>query len=171
MDAKVSKLSFSVNPWGYPPSVFGIVPHVDGIGLTELVDTFEREHSFGITGNYDGLIPQYFNFGGSLYRYYLGQFSADSYWARRDRIVLLSCKGCGEFGCWPLECHVQVIEDQVLWTRFRQPHRLQQDYSDFGPFIFDAVQYRTALAHLQSIFQWIASMNPLSASKDNMPLS
>jgi hypothetical protein len=36
----------------------------------------------------------------------------------------------------------------VTWHAFRQPHREERDYTDFGPFRFDADEYVAALERL-----------------------
>jgi hypothetical protein len=51
-------------------------------------------------------------------------------------------------GCWPLVCWVAVDDRHVTWQSFEQPYRKGRDYSAFGPFMFDLVQYREALAGL-----------------------
>jgi hypothetical protein len=36
----------------------------------------------------------------------------------------------------------------VVWDTFKQPHRTLQDYSDFGPFVFNAEQYTKAVVEI-----------------------
>jgi hypothetical protein len=38
-----------------------------------------------------------------------------------------------------------------MWDSFQQPHRKERDYSDFGPIVFDAQQYREAVSALRSV--------------------
>lgn len=143
-----SKVLFSVARADDDAALFTIVPFVDGVSLITLVDAFERARSFEPVGGYRGIAPTLFDFG-PLDRYLLGQFGGDSYWAKIGVIYLLGCE-CGEVGCWPLQCHVQVTDQQVTWGQFMQPHRPERDYSGFGPFEFNPIQYREAIALLQS---------------------
>jgi len=38
--------------------------------------------------------------------------------------------------------------DTVIWDTFKQLRRPLQDYSDFGPFVFDAEQYTKAVVEI-----------------------
>jgi hypothetical protein len=144
-----SKVSFSVVRSGDASlAPFTVVPLVDGVSLAALVETFEMAHSFDPAGGYGGLAPTLFDFG-PLDRYLLGQVGGGSYWAGLGGIYLFGCE-CGEVGCWPLQCKVRVTDRQVIWTQFTQPHRPERDYSSFGPFVFDNIQYREAIARLNS---------------------
>jgi len=74
---------------------------------------------------------------------------------RRDgKVALLTCRGCGEIGCWPLLVRIVVGPWQVVWSEFEQPHRSGRgrvrawDYDGFGPFVFDRDQYQEALQAL-----------------------
>jgi hypothetical protein len=143
-----AKVCFSIAAVGESRPEISVTPSVDSTSLGELVAAFEAEQHFEPAGGYGGLIPQFFNHG-SFDRYLLGEFDEDSYWARRDGIYLLGCS-CGEVGCWPLLCKVEVDGGTVTWSRFRQPHRPDRDYSQFGPFVFDADQYREVVAALSA---------------------
>ena len=72
-----------------------------------------------------------------------------SVWQEMGGIYVLGCD-CGEAGCWPLLCRVRLAGDTVIWDQFRQPHRPTRDYTQFGPFVFDAEQYRTAAMNIQT---------------------
>jgi hypothetical protein len=142
-------LSFTVNQMeGHEPEVLSLTPVLSGIPLTELVESFERQHGFEPTGGYRGLIPMWFGLTppspppgyGSLEHYFIGRDGQ----GHRLGHSLLECQ-CGNVGCWPLCARIVVAERTVVWDSFRQPHRPLRDYSDFGPFIFDAEQYRKAV--------------------------
>lgn len=49
---------------------------------------------------------------------------------------------------WPFVATVTVVGDVVTWSHFRQPHRDQRDYEEFGPFILDSADYRAQLTRL-----------------------
>jgi len=119
-----------------------LIPVVDGISLTQLVADYESAHGMVPSGGYAGLIPAHFNFG-DLTAYYLGQ--SERQWPGTGRMWLLGCD-CGEVGCWPLEVTTTIMDGQVTWTDFRQPHRPDWDYAEFGPFTFEETQYRDAIA-------------------------
>jgi hypothetical protein len=140
-----ASLSFQVQPF---EGAVAITPVLNGTSLTEMISTFEREQHFEPAGGYVGLIPQWFNYG-SLERYFLGDFDQNSYFARMGRIYLLGCQ-CGEVGCWPLLARIRLEGDAIVWDAFEQPHRKERDYFQFGPFSFEAKQYREALGSLPS---------------------
>ncbi|MER5386805.1 hypothetical protein ABT040_42330 [Streptomyces sp. NPDC002688] len=123
--------------------VFEVVPRIDGIPLTELIDTFEIGAGMRPAGDaYGGLIPQYFRFG-PMDDHFHGQ-STDS---TRAKTPVLGC-ACGDWGCWPLKTRITVTADLVIWDSFEQPHRTTRDYTRFGPFQFDRHQYDDALRAL-----------------------
>jgi hypothetical protein len=147
--APTAAVSFFVEEFGsYQPAVHAVVPLVNGTALTDLVSAFEGEHGYEPVGGYGGLIPEFFKYG-SLDRYFMGEFEPDSYWTRLGGLYVLGCD-CGEVGCWPLLCQVSREGNAVVWDQFRQPHRKDRDYSQFGPFVFDAVQYLVAVKDLQA---------------------
>src|SRR5215472_4266512 len=123
-----------------------IVPNINAVSLTDLVEEFERQEQFDPPlGGYAGLIPEYFNFG-RLDRYFLNEFEPDSYFTKYP-VYLLGCK-CGEVGCWPLTCQIKIDPETVTWHRFMQPDRRERDYSQFGPFVVDGEQYRRTVVDL-----------------------
>jgi hypothetical protein len=141
-------LSFSITPHGAPQfDLRAVTPVVNGIQLSVLVTEFEREEKFDLCGGYGGLIPELFNYG-PLDRYFLADFEAGSYFADYGAIYLLGCGHCGEVGCWPITCKVTVGPGTVIWQGFSQPHRPDRSYWRFGPFVFDLVQYKKAVADL-----------------------
>jgi hypothetical protein len=127
-------------------SICRVVPAIDGIALTQLISTFEREHGFQPENGYGGLVPQHYNYG-PLDRYFMGDFDAGSHWKNLGGVWLLGCE-CGEVGCWPLQCRLRSDGPMITWDSFRQPHRPERDYSQFGPFIFAQDQYKAAVANL-----------------------
>jgi hypothetical protein len=142
---KKERISFTIQP---VEQTLAITPAVDGTPLPEIIAAFEREQHFEPAGGYGGLIPAWFKYG-ALDRYFVGDFEKDSYFARINRVYLLGCE-CGEVGCWPLMARIKTEGEFVMWDSFEQPHRKERDYSGFGPFVFDAKQYREAVAALRS---------------------
>jgi hypothetical protein len=61
----------------------------------------------------------------------------------RENIYVLG-RECGEVGCWPLCCRVELAAEVVVWKHFEQPHRPDRDYSSFGPFAFLRDSYQRA---------------------------
>ncbi|MEV6608890.1 hypothetical protein [Kutzneria sp. NPDC051319] len=123
--------------------VLEVVPRVDGVPLTELIDRFETGAQMQPAGDaYGGLIPQFFRFGPMD-----DHFRGRSTNAMGPKTPVLGCE-CGEWGCWPLMARVTVTDDVVIWDCFEQPHRTTRDYTGFGPFRFDRRQYDAALHDL-----------------------
>jgi len=142
---RTARVSFTIQPL---EGTVVVMPLVDGTLLSEMIAAFEREQHFEPAGGYGGLIPEWFKYG-PLDRYFLGDFESDSYFARMGRVYLLGCQ-CGEVGCWPLLARIRVGDESVTWDSFQQPHRKERDYSGFGSVVFDAQQYREAVAALRS---------------------
>jgi hypothetical protein len=142
---KQARISFTVQPF---EGATAVIPVVDGTLLSEMISAFEREQHFEPAGGYGGLIPEWFKYG-ALDRYFLGDFEKDSYFARLERVYVLGCQCC-EVGCWPLLARISVGDESVTWDSFQQPHRKERDYSGFGPIVFEAQQYREAVAALRS---------------------
>jgi hypothetical protein len=137
---EICALSFAIGPLSDDESVLSIVPILNGVRLTALVEQFERECHYEPAGGYAGIVPTQFNFG-PLDQYFLA-INADRHW-------LLGCE-CGEAGCWPLEARIVMKERETVWDRFKQPFRPERDYSSFGPFRFDPDQYRQSVIELAS---------------------
>ncbi|MEV7931143.1 hypothetical protein [Kitasatospora sp. NPDC088779] len=126
-------------------SVLEVVPYIDGTPLTDLIDQFETDAEMQPSGDaYGGLIPQFFQFG-SMEDHFHGRSNG----ATGPKTPVLGCE-CGEWGCWPLMASITVTPDHVTWDSFEQPHRKTRDYSGFGPFQFDRLQYADAVQVLSA---------------------
>jgi hypothetical protein len=124
-----------------------VVPRVDGIPLTELIDGFEVNAGMRPAGGtYGGLIPRYFRFG-PMDDHFRGQ-SADPV---GPKTPVLGC-ACGDWGCWPLMARITVTADLVIWDSFEQPHRTSRSYTAFGPFQFGRRQYDGTLQPVRAAF-------------------
>ena len=141
--ARIAALSFLTDRSG---GQCRVVPVIDGTPLTELISTFEHEHGFQPENGYGGLIPQNYDYG-PLDRYLMGDFDPDSHWLNLSGVWLVGCE-CGEVGCWPLQGRIRSDGQTVTWDSFKQPHRPDRDYSQFGPFSFVQDQYKAAVAVL-----------------------
>jgi hypothetical protein len=118
-------------------------PKIDASFLAELVETYEASVSYDPAGGYAGIVPDYFNCG-DLRDYWLGKLSGLPFFDQSGEQALLGCD-CGTAGCWPLLGHVEITEDEVTWSDFRQPHRPERSYDGFGPFRFTKNDYTQAI--------------------------
>ena len=143
-----STLTFVIEPLDERCPALSIVPVVNDIRLTQLIEDFERGHNYQPTGGYAGLVPGHFNFG-PLEKYFLAE--TPSVPIEKIGHYLLGCS-CGEVGCWPLTARIVVDAQQVIWEGFSQPFRPNRDYSSFGPFVFSLEQYRRTVHGLLSAF-------------------
>ncbi|MFD5326900.1 hypothetical protein [Streptomyces sp. NPDC127092] len=120
-----------------------VVPYIDGVPLTALIDTFEIAAEMQPAGDvYGGLIPEFFRFG-PMKEHFFGRSTN----AMGPKTPVLGCE-CGEWGCWPLMADITTTADFVVWDAFEQPHRQTREYTAFGPFQFDRGQYDAALLAL-----------------------
>ncbi|MEV6021410.1 MULTISPECIES: hypothetical protein [unclassified Streptomyces] len=120
--------------------VLEVVPCVDGVPLTSLIDQFETGARMRPAGGaYGGLLPQFFRFG-RLEDHFHGRPTGEM----GPKTPVLGC-ACGDCGCWPLMAGITVTSAHVVWDSFEQPHRTARDYSGFGPFRFDRRQYDHAV--------------------------
>jgi hypothetical protein len=142
---EICTLSFAIEPLSDDDPVPSIVPIVNGIRLTALVEEFERQHLYEPVGGYAGMVPTHFNFG-PIDQYFLATSMAPPF---VDKRWLLGCE-CGEVGCWPLEAHIVANQREFIWEGFKQPFRPERDYSSFGPFRFEHDQYRRSVIELAS---------------------
>ncbi|YCK33215.1 hypothetical protein ACNF49_03645 [Actinomadura sp. ATCC 39365] len=125
------------------PSVY---PHmdilIDGINLIELARVVELPLASNpsIAGAYAGLLERDLICWPSTH--FLG--APHLQWFSEGETVLLGCE-CGEWECWPLTAQVEVTEQIVTWSGFRNGHRRNWDLGALGPFVFDRQQYEVAL--------------------------
>lgn len=118
---------------------YEVVPQVDGVPLTELIDRFELAAGMKPAGDaYGGLVTRAFRFDATENHFH-GQPA--------NPTPVLACD-CGDRGCWPLMAHITVTPTVVAWDAFGQPFRPTRDYTAFGPFEFARPQYDLALADL-----------------------
>ncbi|MEU7187498.1 hypothetical protein [Streptomyces sp. NPDC045470] len=121
-----------------------VIPCIDGMPLTDLIDRFETGAGMQPAGDaYGGIFPQLFPYG-PMEDHFHGR-SADTW----GMTLLLGCE-CGEPGCWPLTARITVTGDLVIWDSFEQSHRPERDYTAFGPFRFDRNRYRDAVQALSA---------------------
>ena len=139
--------SFAIEPLPDTNAVLSIVPIMNGIRLTALIEEFERESQYEPAGGYAGIVPAHVNFD-PLDQYFLATNPNSSF---ADRLWLLGCS-CGEVGCWPLEARIAINEREIVWEHFKQPFRPERDYSPFGSFRFDHDQYQQSVMELASAF-------------------
>ncbi|MGH3146336.1 MAG: hypothetical protein ACRDTR_11110 [Rubrobacter sp.] len=122
-------------------SVGAVSIFVNGRDLTEIAREIElpsaaHEGKPDIAGSYVGLKPEAVFLPS---RRLLGR-PEERYADRYGKIAVLGC-GCGVVGCWPLLVSIAVLEDEVFWNDFEQPHRGRWRYDALGPFVFDRSQY------------------------------
>jgi len=157
-------LSFAISQFDdYEPKTLSITPVLSGISLIDLVESFERKHGVEPAGAYSGLVLRFARTPPppppevcSLEHYFTGTASL----GYPPGHYLLDCE-CGFPGCWPLCARILMRGTTVVWDTFKQPHRPLQDYSDFGPFVFDAEQYTKAVVEVAAQdtelgFAWLA---------------
>ncbi|EFV14276.1 hypothetical protein [Segniliparus rugosus] len=140
--AGFSSIAFVLQEFESWALLAGVVPVVDGTSLVELAAQYEARAGFVPSGGYAPLTSS----PGTLLAYYLGETSDDMLFGE-GKTALLGCS-CGEAGCWPFCCRIQVSRNSVTWSGFGQPFRPERDYEGFGPFVFDRGEYEAALAAL-----------------------
>lgn len=92
---EICSLSFAVVPLSQEEPLPSVVPVLNGVRLTNLIEGFERAHHYEPAGGYAGLVPSNFNFG-PLDQYFMA-IGTDSIFVD-ERHYLLGCQ-CGEVGC------------------------------------------------------------------------
>ncbi|MGW6726046.1 hypothetical protein ACWF9G_09095 [Nocardia sp. NPDC055029] len=141
----ISEIGFDYRPG--PPGrtdAHRIMPRIDTIPLTDLIDTFEIRAGMEPAGDaYGGLAPLFFRFE-SANDHFHGSSSLT-----RQKTLVLACS-CGELGCWPLLTRISLTGDLVVWDCFEQPYRTTRNYTAFGPFLFDRNQYDKAVQELDA---------------------
>ena len=137
-------LSFVIERTSEEVPLSSVIPAVNGVRLTKLVEDHDLQAGNQPAGGFGGLVRGSFNFG-PWDRYFI----ADPPNRKIERIghYLLGCT-CGEVTCWPLAARIARQGDLMVWDCFRQPNRPERDYSSFGPFKFKIDQYRQAVLAL-----------------------
>ena len=91
---RICTLSFAIEPLEKGAPALSIVPLVNEVQLTLMVEEFEREHNYEPACGYAGLVPSAFNFG-LLDRYFIAENRNEAY--NKIGYYLLGCN-CGEVG-------------------------------------------------------------------------
>ncbi|MFE5475893.1 hypothetical protein ACFQ9R_09335 [Nocardia sp. NPDC056541] len=151
----ISEIGFDYRPGPPGPTdVPQIMPRIDTIPLTDLIDTFEISADLEpVGGRYGGLVPLFVRFESAE-----EHFHGSSPLTMGQKTPVLACS-CGDFGCWPLLTRITSTGDLVVWDHFEQPYRTTRDCAAFGPFLFDRNQYDKAV---QSLDAAIAAPVPTS---------
>ena len=149
----MNQATFRVVPSDHAPDTGEVEILIDGVNLCALVREVEHGQPGAeeIAGRYAGLradrdvLPPSEHFLGApgwrIYDY-------------GGKTQVLGCE-CGEPGCWPLVCAIELRADEIVWRNFEQPHRSTGEnhgpvwtYDRLGPFRFERRQYEAALASL-----------------------
>lgn len=122
---------------------WGLDVRINGQRLLDLIHDWEEERepddAKKITLSH---APIFYYYGRYLYGW-LNEKLHRNDTAPEHRATILGCR-CGEIGCWPLQATVTLAEGTVTWSDFFQPFRPESTlYQDFGPYIFDRIQYET----------------------------
>lgn len=138
-------LEFRLVPWFWEgeASATAVLPVVDGTSLVELVSEYERSRDYDLPGSYSGYDAEYVHYEFVNRHDDLGHYQG-------RHVELLSCDGCFEPGCWPLEANIVFGPSTVEWRDFRQPHRRSRSYAGFGPFEFERGAYMSAMSSLKT---------------------
>ena len=154
----ISELSFTMEPLKFPWGTYlRIVPVIDERDLIDWAAEFERWHDFHSPGAYAGLWP--IREGEDPAKNYLKwNLEIGAPCERR----LLGCN-CSVPDCWPLLATISLTDGRVIWDRFRQPFRRDQNYSAFGPFVFREDQYVNAVRELLAK---ISTIDPFTPNPD-----
>jgi hypothetical protein len=153
----MDKIEFVSRPYREGERESGIQIKINGRDLVDLVRAVEspfasREGARAIAGAYAGLPPDENTCPPS--RHFFGQPLAELY-RYGPKTQVLGCE-CGEVGCWPLLCLIEVSQSRVTWSQFEQPHRRNAgkqsawSYEKLGPFEFDRDEYEQALEALRA---------------------
>lgn len=149
------RIEFEGHPHRPDDGSSGIRIRINGRDLRELVREVEAPFAAAegapfIAGAYAGLPPDAHVLPPA--RHFMGTPAWNVY-AYGTKTQVLQCD-CGEPGCWPLVCRIDVSKERVTWTDFEQPFRISRDdgvawtYEALGPFSFDRDEYERALAKL-----------------------
>lgn len=68
------------------------------------------------------------------------------------RSSILVCGECGDLGCGALSAIIEEVGDLIIWKAFKYQNNYDadiglagKDYSDLGPFSFDAYEYKRVI--------------------------
>lgn len=153
----MDRIDFVSRPYRDGERQSGIQIRINGRDLVDLVRIVEhpfadREGAPSIAGAYAGLPPDESTCPPS--RHFFGEPSTALY-RYGHKTQILGCD-CGEVGCWPFLCLIEVNQGCVTWSQFEQPHRrgtgtqCAWTYEELGPFEFDVGQYEHALEALRA---------------------
>lgn len=152
MTIRHNHVAFRVAPSDHAPDNGEIEILIDGVDLRVLLQKIELSQpgAEDIAGKYAGLrahpdvLPPSEHFLGT----------PGSHYDHRGKTQVLG-RECGEPGCWPLVCVIEMRTNEIIWRDFEQPHRSGGidhgplwTYDGFGPFRFERRQYEAALASL-----------------------
>lgn len=143
---EISTLSFVIEPPVERAQYLSVVPVVNGVRLTKLVESYDLAIGNLPAGEFAGLVSSSFNFG-AWDRYFMAE--ATSRKIQRTGFRLLGCF-CGEVSCRSLAARIVRNGELIVWDCFREPNRPDRDYSSFGPFRFGIDQYRRTVVELAS---------------------
>ncbi len=123
---------------------------IDDIDLVEIARkaesaSLEAENSRKLAGSYSG--RDLFD-APTMLDLLLGRGMREPIVDGGGGVPLLRCE-CGCPGCWDLVANIDVAQDTVRWSGFRQPHRPAWRY-DGMVFEFEREQYDAALARLSN---------------------
>ncbi|WP_327141538.1 hypothetical protein [Nocardia sp. NBC_01327] len=128
-----------------PGDVLRVIPCIDTIPLTDLIDTFEISAGMRPAGGwYAGLALRSGRFERPM-AYFHGSAPPTT----EHKTPVLVCT-CGELGCGGLLTRITLTGNLVVWDRFGLPYRTDRDYSAFGPFLFDRDRYDKAVRALDA---------------------
>lgn len=145
--------------------LIGTMPYIDGVSLVDLVTAFEVTRGYDRSELYGGM--ELFQSADSDVALQFLHIEPASGNPDRGERWLLGCM-CGEPGCWPLYAKVSVEADLVVWKDFRHGMRRSRDYSGFGPFRFDRLQYNQAI---EAVWPWHEGHKPYMSIADLLLLS
>lgn len=116
---------------------------IDGLDLIQITREAElpfakRDNQEDLAGSYDGIFLAWFpyaekEFSGTTWPWYPVE-------ADKGVAAILSCE-CGEIGCWPLYVNIQMDENRVSWSNFKQPYRKDWDLKSIGNYLFRRDEY------------------------------
>ena len=143
---EISTLSFVIEPPVERAQYLSVIPVVNGVRLTKLVESYDLKIGNLPAGGFAGLVRRSLNFG-AWDQYFMAE--TPSRQIQRTGVWLLGCI-CGEVSCWSLVARIVRNEELIIWDCFRQPNKPERDYSSFGPFRFGIDQYRQTVVELAS---------------------